>query len=719
MSAPTRRAQQPGRERARVPAPSARSRLSWRAVLAIVFALAFAWRLAYLFRLAASPLGGSLSEDSIIYWRWAGALLERGPWGHNPFFLGPLYPYLLAVLRLVVGDSVQAVLVVQAAAGAAAAVLLADAARRLTRPALGVAVGVMVALYEMAVFFDGLVLMESLLFLLEALLIAWVVRGAWPAARAAALAGLGGLIGVMAEARATSALLLLPAALLIARGADASARGVAKRLGLLLAGFALVALPVAVRNFALGGEWIPFTYNGGFNLYVGNNPEATGSFTSVTGTQLIGAALGRGDDGGVEADGREYLKQAEHLDLSPAASSAHWMHKAWVFAREHPGRVAMLTGRRMLMMWNRREYPQVENADEFRALAGPLGLPVVGSFLLLGPLALAGAAVAWKRGGAARFIAGYAIVATLAIAPFFVTDRYRHHLIPAAVVLAAVAMEQGLSAWRARDRSSLLRLLAALTAGLVIVNLPAPSLSSGKAAWGLAADLGTRWSERGRPDLAIAEFEKAIALERRGVAGRAAGTLGAIERANLHYNYANALARAGRGAEALPWYERAVGEAPDHALALRALADGYAGAGRVAEAESLYARLETKAGGRELALEGRGWLAARAGRLDQAERWFSRALEEYPASSAAWGALIRLQVQSGRLAAAESTLAGARRAHQPLPMLRAYEALLAVLSRRPEDARRALAEVPEQALASDPTLAEVVSVVKRLLEQQR
>jgi hypothetical protein len=75
-------------------------------------------------------------------------------------------------------------------------------------------------------------------------------------------------------------------------------------------------------------------------------------------------------------------------------------------------------------------------------------------------------------------------------------------------------------------------------------------------------------------------------------------------------------------------------------------------------------------------------------------------------------------VQAGQLAAAESTLAGARRAGLPAPMLRAHEALLAVLSHRPEDARRALAEVPEQAIASDPTLADVVGVVRRMLAQQ-
>src|SRR5258706_3521350 len=273
-----------GRRHTAAPPTGAAPRDRWPVVLAVLFVIAFAWRAAYLIRLAASPLGGSLSEDSIIYWRWAGVLLDRGLWGRHPFFLGPLYPYALAALRVVVGNSVHAVLVIQALWGAAAAALLADAARRLTRPAIGVAVGAAIAFHEMAVFFDGLVLMESLLFFLEALLIWWVVSGAWQSGRATALATLGALIGSITEARATSALLLLPALLLVARRQGLGGRAATARVGLVLAGFAVVTLPVAVRNFAVGGEWIPFTYNGGVYPFVGKKTQAAGAFSHPTRT---------------------------------------------------------------------------------------------------------------------------------------------------------------------------------------------------------------------------------------------------------------------------------------------------------------------------------------------------------------------------------------------------------------------------------------------------
>jgi tetratricopeptide (TPR) repeat protein len=547
------------------------------------------------------------------------------------------------------------------------------------------------------------------------------------------LAITGVLIGLIAEGRATGLVLLIPAWMLLALGGAARARTsagsraetdvAAPRLGAreialptawLLAGLLFVVTPAALRNRAVSGEWIPFTYNGGVNLYVGNGPEATGAFVRVTGSEVIGAAVSTGEDGGVEADTREYLAKTEGVTLGPSASSAYWARRArsWIVA--HPSAAALLAARKVAMLWNRREYPQIENLDEYRSVAGPLGLPGVGGFALLGPLALAGLVLAWGRGRPARFVIGYAIAMTLAVAPFFVTDRYRHHLIPAALLLAAFTLDRIASLWGER-RGGGLRVTALLAGGLLIVNLPAPEISRRQYEWGLAFDLGTRWSEQGRPELAVAEYEKAIRLEQQA----RAGLIAPVDRGDLYYDYANALGRLGRRAEALEWYERSVQVAPDNALAVRALADAYAAAGRIPTAESLLTALESKSGGAALAWIGRGRLAAAGGRLAEAEAFFRRAVEANPTQTDAWAGLIQSQIQAGRLADARTTLDRARRAGLPAASQRAYEALLAALAHDPVTARRALAEIPAQAIARDPTLADVVRVTNGLLGEGR
>ena len=699
----------PSRIQAKEPTRPGLLERRWPLALGAVFLLAWVWRLLYLQRLSHTVLAGSLTEDSRVYWTWSRILIEHGFLGKNPFFFGPLYPYVLALLRLVLGESIGAMLQVQALWGAAAAVLLADAARRLTRPAFGLAAGVAVALYPMAVFFDGLVLMESLLFFLESLLLWWIVRRGDVAQTPRTLLATGALIGLIAEGRATAATLLVPAALFLLPWRGIPRARLARAAAALAAGFALVALPVAVRTWAVSGEWVPFTYNFGFNLYAGNNPEAPGTFSTITGTQIIGGEIR--EDGGTEADGREYLRTKEGVTLGPRASSDYWAAKAWRWIQGHPGAAFGLALRKLGMMWSHREYAQIEHVGEFARLAGPLGF---GSFVLLGSLAFPGLMLAWGRGRHARFVMGYVVVLTLAVLPFFVVDRYRHHLIPGVILLAALTLERAWSlAWR-REARRLAVLGAATVAGLAATFAPGPALSARKFEWGLAMDLGARWLERRRPDLAVESFERAVRLEPPGGAF-VIGSSHATERADLYYNYGLALHDLKRDAEAIRWFEHAVEVAPDRAPALRALAEACLRAGQAARAESLYAALATKVRGGPRADEGLGMIAAREGRLSEAAARFDRAVRSDPRLIDAWGALIRAQVQLGRVAAAESALARADSAGLPAPFLKAHQALVLILAGRRAAAAKALAEVPDSTIASDPVLADVVSVARRAL----
>ena len=76
-------------------------------MLAGLFLVAVIWRLAYVSRLSATPLAGTLRADERIYWDWATFLADHGLRATNPFFLGPLYPYVLALVRMVVGRTFQ------------------------------------------------------------------------------------------------------------------------------------------------------------------------------------------------------------------------------------------------------------------------------------------------------------------------------------------------------------------------------------------------------------------------------------------------------------------------------------------------------------------------------------------------------------------------------------------------------------------------------------
>jgi tetratricopeptide (TPR) repeat protein len=646
----------------------------------LVFLVALAWRLAYLARLDASVMGRSLVADAALYWEWAGDLLRDGWWGRNPFFMGPLYPYGLAVVRAAGLDSVPAVLAGQAVLGAAACALIGDAARRVSgSAAIGLVCGLWAAFYEMTVFFDGLVLMESPLLFIEALLV-WAIAARAPVGWRG-LVGLGVLVGLLAAGRATAAL-LVPAVTAFAAAPGARGRGAAAVLG----GFLLVAAPIAGRNLAVGGEWIPFTYNGGLNLYIGNHPGANGTYAQVTGTGEGGARAE-----GTGLDGRAFLERTEGRAFTPAASSRHWTAKALEWVRAEPAKAAGLAARRLAMLWNRVEYPQVESVDAFRQVAGPVGLPFLGTFTVLGPLALLGAGLVAlrRRGGRGAGLAlAYAATVTVAVLPFFVTDRYRVHLVPAAFVLAAVALAE---LARERRRGPL---VAGLALGALIVHLPVPHMSADKKAWGIAADLGARYLERGQADRAIAQFETALAHERSREMTRAPlDATRALERAGVYHNYALALERVGRFDEAREQFARALTLAPDHPEIRRGLDAANARSGPLA----------------------RGMLEAGRGNLAAAAALFREATRLDPTNGEAWGALVRVELEAGRVAAADSALALAGAAGWSDDAALLHRALVRAVQGDRAGARALRGRVKDAAIAADPRLADVDRTLTRLL----
>ena len=357
--------------------------------LAAIFATALLVRLVHVWQLGASPFGDLLLGDSAGYDRWAREL-AAGDWlGAEVFYQAPLYPYLLGVVYAALGSDVTVVRVCQAVLGSASAVLLAAAGGRFFSPRVGIAAGAVLALYAPAIFVDA-TLQKSVVdvFLLAGLL--WLLSrtldGAPPARR---WVGIGALLGALCLTRENALILVgaLGAWLWMERH---DRRDWLRQAALVAGGVAIVLVPVALRNGAVGGEWHLTTSQFGPNFYIGNSAEADGAYRPLR--------YGRGDAAFERDDATALAEAAVGRDLTPAGVSRYWVRQAFDDIAAAPGRWLRLMVRKGALTFNAVE--AVDTESQYAHAEHSLPLAATGwltHFGLLVPLAAVGIAVTWPQ----------------------------------------------------------------------------------------------------------------------------------------------------------------------------------------------------------------------------------------------------------------------------------------------------------------------------------
>jgi tetratricopeptide (TPR) repeat protein len=351
-----------------------------------------------------------------------------------------------------------------------------------------------------------------------------------------------------------------------------------------LAGVAIVLLPVAIRNYAVGGGFYLTTSQFGSNLYIGNNPDADGSYMALR--------AGRGSPEYERLDATELAEAASGRRLTPAEVSRYWTRRALQYVQSDPADWFELLGRKAWLLANSTEIIDTEAQESHSEYSWPLRfLGPVAHFGVLLPLAVVGAFVLWPR--RRQLWPLYALTAAYAatLILFFVVARYRLALVPMVTLFAAagvVALTGGVTA--ASAPLSRLGLAVAISAA-VVANWPLHSAASQQAI--TENNLGTALQESGRLEEAIERYRRALALNpsytpamvNLGSALRAAGrtneAVAAYDAAlaadatgaTVHVNRGNALMSQGKVNEAIFAYRQAVAADRRSTHAVNALAN--------------------------------------------------------------------------------------------------------------------------------------------------
>jgi len=488
--------------------------MRWRLYLALV-AIAAVVQVAFILESSGSRVFQVPIVDAAAYHAQALALASGQPSSQRAFWQPPLYPYALGGLYRLGVTNLLSVRLIHGLLGVAAAFLACAIGCRFGGRWTGLASGVAVSFYGPLLFYFSQLLPTGIAVVLN-------LCGLWlllrlsdrPTGRRAFAVGLAA--GVATLAVVNSAVLVIVALGWMAwRGGSVRgwgppknpARGTAVLAVALIAGFVFGVAPVTLRNYAVSGEFVPVSTNGGVNLYVGNNPHLEQTLTVRPGLdwgRLVALPYRQGAKTDAEAEGYFLRETGDFAVHHPAVFVWGLFQKAW-------------------QALGSREIPRNEDLYAFAGQSLVLRALVwrIGSFCfpfgLVGPLAVVGAFVVTRRRSAAqldgRFVLAFAVAYIASVVLFFPTSRYLAPAMPALLILAVLGVRH-LIEWPSLSASD--RGLAAglLAVSGVLSNLPRQLPSDG-VNYGaeLHTQVGVGLQTRGRVEEAVEEYREAIRLD--------------------------------------------------------------------------------------------------------------------------------------------------------------------------------------------------------------
>lgn len=509
-------------------------------------------------------------SDASTFRLWASQIVSGIPRTETVFPMGPLYPYFLA-FNLKLGFSFYSVLFLQAILGSVVAVMVGILTGRIFGRTAGYISGIMTACYAPFIFYDGLLLSESIQIFLLTLALFLIVPSDKKSPPKMNLF-LGGLfIGLTALGRGT--ILIFP--LLVSLywlmrylfRPDAKVKRYPLYGVLLLGGTVIGIIPATVHNLS-HGDFVPVSSNFGINFYIGNNVNSSGTYEEPAGINLSADFTGRGI---AEKESGHPLKSSE--------VSAFWSARTQDYIRSDPGSfVAGLLRKAWLYLWW-FDIPQAESIQLQREFSGLFKLPLIGfGFVLI--FGISGI-VFCDRDDRIWIPALLLFANLLGVMIFFVIGRFRPIGSLALLITSGTGVEICFRSLKNHNWSRVIRLSFLTVIIGIIMFLPRP------------VDI---------------QSKLASAYDNVGI-----------------YNYYK-----NRTGEAISWYRRALSEEPGHTGALNNIGAYFYTEGDIDSARSYFHRSLQSDPGADKTLLNLGRIARDMGMIDSAYYYYQKAKEAAP-----------------------------------------------------------------------------------------
>jgi Tfp pilus assembly protein PilF/4-amino-4-deoxy-L-arabinose transferase-like glycosyltransferase len=518
---------------------STRKREMKAAVLVLVAAAII--RLAYFLQYKALvPYFATPVLDAMYYDAWAGRVVMGQGYGPMPFYMSPMYPYILAAVYFVVGHSYTVVYVLQMILGLVNLLLTYALGRRLFGHKAGLIAMVLMTVYAPLVYLETKLLTETLAIALNLTFLLLLMRAMKrPGLTGFLVAGI--VMGLSAVCRPSA---LVSVALIVAwmllSGLKSPRRISFRYTAIMMLGVMLAILPVTARNYFVGHDLVLISSNGGLVFAQANNPGANGVSTAIGG--FSGSIMTQ------QQEEMAAARQALGHPVKPSESSSFWLGKSLEFIRQKPGVFAKLLGMKVLWSIHNREADCSYNVYIEKSLVPVLRFLAL-PFAMLAGLGLFGF-ITGRRTGVHRdidLLAIYAASVFVGLIIFAVTSRYRVPSIPAFCIFAGYGLVRVWDAFAGRRTRELIFAVSGIAAFALISLVPYPTPYI--PASGLA-NLGASYMEIGRMDEAMQLTKKALAME--------------PDQESIHQQMAIVLMQARKIDDAVREFKRAVQIAPEN-----------------------------------------------------------------------------------------------------------------------------------------------------------
>lgn len=382
--------------------------------------------------------------DELWHWQWAHEILEKSFLGDTAYFRAPLYPYFLAILAKLTSSSIFYSKLLQTLVACGTILFLYKLSYYLFNKTVAIIVGFIYAFYGTIIFYETM-------FLIPILFLFFTVWGmfrliAYKDSRSLKTWLLTGIIFGLAVISRPNILIVLPFLALWLFWQMPSRKSILHKIKLpliMIVGVIIIIAPITIRNFIVTGEFILISSQGGVNLYIGNNSDASG--LSMRMPEIDNQDL---TNWKYFQDVTKITAQKEAgRELNETEQSSFWTNKAINFILENPNKFGNLLWQKTVYLFNGFEnsdnsdlYFQRQKSSLYSLLVWKIEKFLMFPFGLLVPLFFAGIYALRKKRKELQPIYIFIITYIPSIILFLVTARHRLVLIPFMIIIATAGI---------------------------------------------------------------------------------------------------------------------------------------------------------------------------------------------------------------------------------------------------------------------------------------